>query len=226
MGNHTPHDEDPGFGMNQSMAAPATTFPSATEPASPVFPATKRDLILERALILFADRGYNGVGVEELASGAGVTKPTLYHYFGSKQGVLEVLLREQFDPFLHDLADAAAFEGDLQRSLSRVIRTVFDFGIANPRLYWMVLGAELTARDDLATRILSERLDRERTLVMDLFDRAAREQGSIRGKQRLAAETLLAMMTIHLRLAAHGEITLDDTAILYLIRHLIYGIYS
>ncbi|HWK79179.1 MAG TPA: hypothetical protein VNP95_00355, partial [Thermomicrobiales bacterium] len=69
-------------------------------------------------------------------------------------------------------------------------------------------------------------LDRERALVVDLFNRAALDQGAIKGKQRLAAETLIAMMTIHLRLAARGEITLDDTAILYLIRHLIYGIYS
>ncbi|MGN6485176.1 MAG: TetR/AcrR family transcriptional regulator [Thermomicrobiales bacterium] len=196
----------------------------ATIPPSPS--PSKRELIQERALALFADRGYNGVGVEELATAAGVTKPTLYHYFGSKQGVLEALLREQFDPFLDDLAVAATYEGDLQRSLSRVIRAVFDFGTANPQLYWMVLGAELTAHDDRATRILLERLDRERTLVVDLFDRAALDQGAIRGKQRLAAETLIAMMTIHLRLAARGEITLDDTAILYLIRHLIYGIYS
>ncbi|MGC4189872.1 MAG: helix-turn-helix domain-containing protein [Thermomicrobiales bacterium] len=196
----------------------------STEPLPPL--PSKRDLILEQALALFADRGYNGVGVEELATAAGVTKPTLYHYFGSKQGVLEALLREQFDPFLGDLAEAAAYEGDLQLALSRIIRTVFDFGTANSRLYWMVLGAELTARDDLATRILSERLDRERALVVDLFNQAALDQGAIKGKQRLAAETLIAMMTIHLRLATHGEITLDDTAILYLIRHLIYGIYS
>ncbi|HWK82052.1 MAG TPA: TetR/AcrR family transcriptional regulator, partial [Thermomicrobiales bacterium] len=92
---------------------------------------SKRELIQERALALFADRGYNGVGVEELATAAGVTKPTLYHYFGSKQGVLEALLREQFDPFLDDLATAATYEGDLQHSLSRIIRTVFDFGTAN-----------------------------------------------------------------------------------------------
>ncbi|MGC4106769.1 MAG: helix-turn-helix domain-containing protein [Thermomicrobiales bacterium] len=204
--------------MADELAVP-TALPL---PSSP----NKRELILERALALFADRGYNGVGVEELATAAGVTKPTLYHYFGSKQGVLEALLREQFDPFLDDLALAAAYEGDLQRSLSRIIRTVFAFGTANPQLYWMVLGAELTAHDDRATRILLERLDRERAVVVDLFESAVNDWGAIRGKQRLAAETLLAMTTIHLRLAAHGEITLDDTAILYLIRHLVYGIYS
>lgn len=207
-------------GMTEDLVASATpSIPSLSPPS-------KRELILERALALFADRGYNGVGVEELATAAGVTKPTLYHYFGSKQGILEALLREQFDPFLDDLASAAAYEGDLQRSLSQIIRTVFDFGTANPQLYWMVLGAELTAHDDRATRILLERLDRERALVVDLFESALSDWGAIRGKQRLAAETLLAMTTIHLRLAAHGEITLDDTAILYLIRHLVYGIYS
>ena len=217
--------------MYDEMLPSPTDVPPAPRvqvqsPSQPQPLPSKRELILCRALALFAERGYNGVGVEELATAAGVTKPTLYHYFGSKQGVLEALLREQFDPFLEDLAGAATYEGDLQRALSQVIRVVFDFGTANPLLYWMVLGAELTAHDDRATRILSERLDRERALVVELFDRATQDQGAIRGKQRLAAETLIAMMTIHLRLAAHGEITLDDTAILYLIRHLIYGIYS
>ena len=55
--------------------------------------SSTRETILAGALDLFADRGYSGVGVEELAASAGVTKPTLYHYFGNKQGVLKLSSR-------------------------------------------------------------------------------------------------------------------------------------
>ncbi|HIZ64719.1 MAG TPA: TetR family transcriptional regulator, partial [Candidatus Blautia pullicola] len=42
-----------------------------------------RELILNAALDLFYARGYDAVGVQEIVDRAGVTKPTLYYYFGS-----------------------------------------------------------------------------------------------------------------------------------------------
>lgn len=51
-----------------------------------------REKILNCALELFHARGYDAVGVQEIAETAGVTKPTLYYYFGNKRGLLEALL--------------------------------------------------------------------------------------------------------------------------------------
>jgi AcrR family transcriptional regulator len=45
--------------------------------------ATTRDAILLSALRAFADRGYDGVGLREIAQGAGVTAMLVNHYFGS-----------------------------------------------------------------------------------------------------------------------------------------------
>ena len=52
-----------------------------------------REAILNAALHLFYARGYDAVGVQEIVDSAGVTKPTLYYYFGSKRGLLETLLK-------------------------------------------------------------------------------------------------------------------------------------
>ena len=46
-----------------------------------------RETILETALDLFYTRGYDAVGVQEIAERSGVTKPTLYYYFKSKYGL-------------------------------------------------------------------------------------------------------------------------------------------
>ena len=43
-----------------------------------------KKLLLDAALDLFYAKGYDAVGVQEIVDRAGVTKPTLYYYFGSK----------------------------------------------------------------------------------------------------------------------------------------------
>ena len=48
--------------------------------------------IMECAKKLFYAKGYDAVGVQEIVDRAGITKPTLYYYFGSKLGLLKTLL--------------------------------------------------------------------------------------------------------------------------------------
>src|SRR5215217_70452 len=36
---------------------------------------------------LFSERGYHGVSMDEIAAASGITKPMLYEYFGSKEGL-------------------------------------------------------------------------------------------------------------------------------------------
>src|SRR5947209_488862 len=75
-------------------------------------PVDNRTVLLDCALRLFAARGYHAIGVQEICEAAHVTKPTLYHYFGSKQGLLEALIHERCAPFLVQLSDVAIYRGD------------------------------------------------------------------------------------------------------------------
>ena len=189
-------------------------------------PLPARTRLLNEALRLFATRGYNAVGVEEIVSSAGVTKPTLYHHFGSKQGLLETLLVTRVDPALDRLAEAAAYQRDLPLTLGRVVDTMFAFGQAEPELYWMVVAANITATDATANQVLASRMNRQVQILTDLFDAAVHDHGNIRGRQLLAATTLLAMISIHLRHASEGVLTLDNRATWHLIQQFSYGIYS
>ena len=69
-----------------------------------------RKVILDCALELFAIRGYDAVGVQEIVDAAGITKPTLYHYFGSKHGLLEEVLSEHFGSLNKEVEEAAQYE--------------------------------------------------------------------------------------------------------------------
>ena len=71
--------------------------PILLRPLTPFIPvsilgAWTASVLIERALELFAARGYDAVGVQEIVEAAGMTKPTLYHWFGSKQGLLRAAL--------------------------------------------------------------------------------------------------------------------------------------
>jgi AcrR family transcriptional regulator len=43
--------------------------------------------IARTAAKLFASRGYDATSIREIVEAAGVAKPTLYYYFGSKEGL-------------------------------------------------------------------------------------------------------------------------------------------
>ena len=83
-----------------------------------------RETILETALDLFYTRGYDAVGVQEIAERSGVTKPTLYYYFKSKYGLLEQLLTSRSEAFAAELREACAYRGDLknQQTVSHCFR--------------------------------------------------------------------------------------------------------
>ena len=65
-----------------------------------------REKLLSCALDLFYARGYDAVGIQEIVDAAGVTKPTMYYYFGSKKGLLEDLIQGIFNDLMEALGHA------------------------------------------------------------------------------------------------------------------------
>ena len=63
----------------------------------------KKELIMSNALKLFANEGYEGCGIMKIVTVSEVTKPTLYHYFGSKEGLLRGIYEYHFTQFLNRL---------------------------------------------------------------------------------------------------------------------------
>ena len=70
--------------------------------------AVKR-LLLESAIALFAEKGYASTSVREIVERAGVTKPALYYYFESKEGMFRAILSwasEQLEIMLAEVLES------------------------------------------------------------------------------------------------------------------------
>lgn len=49
--------------------------------------------VLEKAAVLFAERGFAGTSLRDIAEAMGMTRPALYYYFNSKEALLQELVR-------------------------------------------------------------------------------------------------------------------------------------
>ena len=61
--------------------------------------------ILDAAEAAFADGGYNGASMRDIVRGAGVNLATVYYYFGSKNGLMEAVLKRRFGPLRQEHLD-------------------------------------------------------------------------------------------------------------------------
>jgi TetR/AcrR family transcriptional regulator len=183
-----------------------------------------RSLILTCALELFAARGYDSIGVQELVTAAGITKPTLYYYFGSKRGVLETLMKEQFLPFISQLAQTATYAGDLPLSLQRVVEIYFQFATQNPRLYQLHLSMWFAIPDNEASQTIRPVIESQLRILEELFLQAGQHHGNMRDKHSLYAATFLSMVNAYISKLSVSK--WNNQTVWQLIQQFSYGIYT
>lgn len=182
-----------------------------------------RTALLDQALKKFAARGYDAVPVQEIVEAAGVTKPTLYHYFGSKRGLLDALLHERLAPLLAAVASEAKYRGDLTLNLRALANVYFNFARAHPLVYQFLLSTQYAPRASDASRAAVAYHESMFTEVMGLFEAALPH---MQGRQRGYAVTFIGMLNTYITLALNGYLALEDELMYNAVHQFMHGIFS
>ncbi|MBN1284815.1 MAG: TetR/AcrR family transcriptional regulator [Anaerolineae bacterium] len=185
-----------------------------------------RAKILSHALRLFAARGYDAVGVQEIVEAAGVTKPTLYHYFGSKRRLLDALLEEHFMALYAVVEPAACYRGDLSRNLNEITAAYFRFAKSQPPFYRLLLSMYVAPPDGESFHAAYGLYRRQYELIETLFKQAAEHHGNMKGRHRRYAATFLGMINTYITLALNEAAALDDELLYKAVHQFMHGIYS
>jgi AcrR family transcriptional regulator len=128
--------------------------------------ALRERQLLELAEALFAERGYAGASMDELASRAGVTKPVVYELFGSKEGLFGACVDRSIEQLAADIAEAVRAETDPEARLRAGGLAFLRFAAGN-RVAWdlMAMGGRFA---DQAQRVRASQAELIHVLMAEM----------------------------------------------------------
>lgn len=185
-----------------------------------------RTKILNIAVELFAKRGYDSVGIQEIVNEAEITKPTLYHYFGSKAGLLDAVLKENLNSFVEGLKTAAGYSGDLPFTLEKIVTHFFEFAKENKLFYRMYLGMILASPESHSKTSVDVYELKIYKILEEMFLQASVSHGNMKGRNKRYAATLMGMINTYIVLYLNGHAELNNKTVYDAVHQFSHGIYS
>src|SRR4051812_48303489 len=138
--------------------------------------ADKRRLILDAAVRVFARRGFHHCRVSDVADEAGVAYGLVYHYFRSKEEILNTLFLERWQIMLDAIAEIDARELPAREKLYGVASFIIDSYRHDPDLMKVIIVEVTRAANSFGALHLDK--IREAYLGIAGIVESAREQGS------------------------------------------------
>jgi AcrR family transcriptional regulator len=111
--------------------------------------AARVEQLLNVAEVLFAEHGFDGTSIEQIARAAGITRPVVYDHFGSKDGIYLACVRRARDQLQGAMAEGIVGVDDLESRLEAGLDACFAFIEADPAR-WAVMFRGVAVTGDTA----------------------------------------------------------------------------
>jgi AcrR family transcriptional regulator len=154
----------------------AMTTTSAGAPAPRRVQRYDAASLLEVAVRVFTERGYDGTSMEDLARAAGVSKSSIYHHVEGKEHLLRLALERAVNPLFGVLEEPGAREGTPLQRLEHVLRREVEVLVAELPYVTLLL----RVRGNTATERWALERRRDFDGVVAGLVRAAAEEGGLR----------------------------------------------
>jgi TetR/AcrR family fatty acid metabolism transcriptional regulator len=136
----------------------------------------KRRVILDAAVRVFARQGFHTCRVSDIADEAGVAYGLVYHYFGSKDEVLDTLFVERWDILLDAIRETDGQPTPPREKLSAIASFIIDSYRHDPELMKVII-VEVTRAANSFGRTHLAKISEAYGLIADIV-RKAQEDGA------------------------------------------------
>lgn len=170
--------------VRQSRGGPSGPDAEATEPE-------KRRTILHAAVRVFAEKGYHGCRIADVARAANVAYGLVYHYFRNKDELLESVFAEQWTILINALAAIDAGPGTAADKVAGIFGFVFDVFKTAPAAVRVLILEVTRTPQGLRAGSTRETFEKAVSLVADVV-----RQGQVRGELRQDADPVVAAASL------------------------------
>jgi len=118
--------------------------------------AEKRRIILDAAVRVFARQGFHSARVSDIADEAGVAYGLVYHYFHSKDEVLDTLFLERWNVLLAHIGDVDRSEAEPREKLHAITSFIVDSYRHDPDLMKVIIVEVTRAANSFGARHLAK----------------------------------------------------------------------
>ena len=185
-----------------------------------------KDRIRREALKLFSRRGYAAVGIQEVAEASGITKPSLYHHFGSKAGLFDEILEFHYTPFLSVLSSRASYAGDLAATLNAVFTAFIDEAGSEPDFLRLKLSLDFIPNES-EVHTSSERWNQKiYGLIEKIFISAAKDHGNMKGRHGIYSASFIGLCHTYASMYLNGHFTPGEKVNRDAVKYFMHGIFS
>ncbi len=194
------------------MATRARGTPREREEAGDGAPEQdKRRLILHAAVRVFAEKGYHGCRIADVARAAGVAYGLVYHYFQNKDELLESVFDEQWTIFIGALERIDAGPGTAAEKISDMFGFVFDVYKTAPAAVRVLMLEVTHTPQGLRAGSTRETFETAVRLLAEVV-RQGQERGELRREASpvVAATALLGAMELTLSGMVMGLVPAGD----------------
>ena len=183
-----------------------------------------KDFILNTAITLFAKKGFDGVGVQEICTESKITKPTLYYYFGSKNGLLSAIIEKKGFEFYKILQLSAEYKHDFIGSLTKILENTIQFAIENPDFYRFHCSLNAACFESEAGKIYEPFFCKIQSLFSDFFLNSSNEIGNMKGKELLFSKIFFQTSQAVALEVIQNRLEKTDNMIFSVIHSFVYGV--
>lgn len=152
--------------------------------------AVREQQMLDAAVRVFSRRGFHAASMDEIAETAGISKPMVYAYLGTKEELFIACLHREGTRMVETVANAVVADLEPDEQLWRGLRAFFDF-VGAHRDGWSVLYRQARAEQRFASELATMRA-RIIEVVTGMLRRAV--EGRVRAEGRTVRDSDLKIM--------------------------------
>jgi TetR/AcrR family transcriptional regulator len=185
-----------------------------------------RNRIISEAARIFADLGYTGASIQDIVDAAGTTKPMVYYYFQSKEGLYQEVFRTYNEWVTEAQREVVSDQAlSTREKLVQLVDIHFDAVRESPDRARFMFAAHFGPRKAMPS--LAEDGDEDvffGTIVSLATEGVA--SGDLKGDPLLISQALLGQILIHLafHLSEAKPVSLTDDAAERVVDQLILGV--